>query len=144
MSRDSALIWLQVACGLTILTGLVAALASHPAGSGSWLLLFDLLAWPVDGQPAAFAPETFATNAVLGGVMIGWGVLMLQLVRGPLAGRDLPAAGATARMITIGLGAWFVIDTSGSFAAGLPGNAVLNAGFLLLFLPPLLRLLRES
>ena len=52
--------------GALVLLGLVAAAASHPAGQGPWLLLFDLLAWPLDGRPASFTAETFAVNAVLG------------------------------------------------------------------------------
>ncbi|MCB1315251.1 MAG: hypothetical protein KDK27_04810 [Leptospiraceae bacterium] len=126
--------WLQSACVITILVGLMAAAASHPLGEAPWLLLFDLLAWPLDGHPAAFPFTARAINAVLGGVMVGWACMMLLLVSGPLQKGDA----SIRRMMLIGLIAWFVVDSAGSFAAGIPGNVVLNVIFLLLFLPPLL------
>jgi hypothetical protein len=42
-------------------------------------MLLDLLDWPLDGSSSTFANESFILNAVLGGVMIGWGVLMYYL-----------------------------------------------------------------
>jgi hypothetical protein len=45
--------------------------------------------------------------------------------------------------MTIALLAWFAVDSLGSWAAGLPGNIVLNVAFLLMFLPPLVSLSRR-
>jgi len=126
--------WLQAACVLTIVFGLVAAAGSFPATSGPWLALFDLIQWPLDGSPAAFDPSTRAVNAVLGGVMVGWGTVMLLLVRALFA-RD---AHLVRRLLLPAVWVWFFVDTSGSLLAGLPGNGVLNVGFLAVFLPPLL------
>jgi hypothetical protein len=138
MSHRTAVLWLQAASLVTIFTGLVSALASHPATAGLWLWLFDALQWPLDGNPAALGPEAYALNGVLGGVMVGWGVLMWLLARGPIqAGQT-----ALARFMLIGIIAWFLVDSSASFAANIPGNVVLNVGFLLMFLPPLIRLQR--
>jgi hypothetical protein len=100
------------------------------------LLLFDLLDWPLDGNPSVFSKANYATNAVLGGVMIGWGILMFLLVNGPLAQGDQ----AIRRYLMIGLLSWFTFDSTGSFFAELPGNILLNVSFLLLFLPPLILL----
>lgn len=133
MTVRTSIIWLRCACVITILTGLISALASYPATDGVWLLLFDVLKWPLDGNPAAFSDDTRAVNAVLGGTMVGWGVLMYLLAT-PQRIHALPEV---PRLLLIGLVAWFVVDCIGSILAGLPGNIVLNIGFLGLFAPPL-------
>jgi hypothetical protein len=115
-------------------------MASHPATDGVWLFLFDVLKWPLDGNPAAFSDDTRAVNAVLGGTMVGWGVLMYLLAT-PQRIHALPEL---PRLLLIGVVAWFVVDCIGSILAGLPGNIVLNIGFLGLFVPPLLALWRHQ
>jgi hypothetical protein len=102
--------------------------------------LFDVLKWPLDGNPAAFSDDTRAVNAVLGGTMVGWGVLMYLLAT-PQRIHALPEL---PRLLLIGVVAWFVVDCIGSILAGLPGNIVLNIGFLGLFVPPLLALWRHQ
>ncbi|MFN5059264.1 MAG: hypothetical protein ACK5GU_05015 [Chloroflexota bacterium] len=133
MTVRTSIIWLRCACVITILIGLISALASYPATDGVWLLLFDVLKWPLDGNPAAFSDDTRAVNAVLGGTMVGWGVLMYLLAT-PQRIHALPEV---PRLLLIGLVAWFVVDCIGSILAGLPGNIVLNVSFLVLFVPPL-------
>jgi hypothetical protein len=125
---------LQVACAITVTLGLVSAAASFPATGKLWLFLFDLLKWPIDGNPSQFDLTTRAVNAVLGGVMVGWGTLMFLLVRNFL-NNDFALV---RKVILIGILSWFVIDSTGSFLAELPWNVVLNVSFLCLFLPPLL------
>lgn len=137
LSRSKLLFWLQAASLITIGTGLIASLGSHPATEFVWLWLFDLLRWPLDGNPAGFSSDAQAVNAVLGGVMIGWGLLMLRLARENVFQEPIRAGMQGALLL------WFVTDSMGSFAAGLPGNVVLNVVFLILFLIPL-RLLKSS
>jgi hypothetical protein len=139
MTVQTSMIWLRVACVITVVTGLICAMASHPATGGVWLWLFDLLKWPLDGDPAFFADDTRAVNAVLGGTMVGWGVLMYLLA----TSQRIQALPELPRLLLIGIVAWFVVDCIGSLLAGLPGNLVLNVGFLVLFVPPLLVLQRQ-
>lgn len=87
------LAWLKIACAVTVCVGLIASAASTTVGAAPWLFLFDLLKWPLDGDPVAFAGETFAVNAVLGGVMVGWGTLMYLLAAGPIARGDRAIVG---------------------------------------------------
>lgn len=134
MNRRAYLVWLKTASILTVCVGLMAAAASHPSGYAPWLFLFDLLAWPLDGVPSTFDAIARALNAVAGGLMVGWGCLMYLLAKGPLARGDAE----TARLMLISIVAWFVVDSAGSFAAGIPGNVVLNVSFLVIFGPPLL------
>ena len=134
LTEEILLLWLKVASTITVLTGIMAALASHPAGDQLWLLLFDILSWPLDGVPNAFDKVSRPLNAVLGGVMIGWGVLMYGL----LQKRVFSEAIRTLLLRSILL--WFVTDSIGSFFAEIPGNVLLNISFLVMFLPPLLLL----
>lgn len=139
MSALDATRRLRGAALVTIAVGLAAAAASSELGEGPWLSLFDLLTWPVDGEPARFSDETRAVNAVVGGVMVGWGTLMHLIARGPFRQGDTTLAGP----MLVAVVAWFVVDSTGSFLADLPENVLLNIGFLVLFVPPLLRL-RQS
>jgi len=124
---------------ITIVTGIACAMASHPATDVVWRTLFDLLKWPFDGDPAAFTADTRAVNAVLGGTMVGWGVLMYLLAT-PQHSVAIPAL---QRLMLYALYAWCVVDSMGSLAAGLPGNVVLNVLFLVMFVPPLRALARS-
>ncbi len=133
MSKRVSIIWLQIACIITIGTGVICALASHPATEAAWLYLFDLLKWPLDGNPGAFDSNTRAVNAVLGGTMVGWGLLMLLLSKKQL----LTTVPGLPRFMLIALFAWFIVDCTGSLLADIPGNVLLNIGFLGLFVPPL-------
>ncbi|MEM9695553.1 MAG: hypothetical protein AAGA56_23615 [Myxococcota bacterium] len=130
--------WLQVTSLFTVLVGVTAAFAAHPATSEPWRFLFDVIRWPVDGSPGPFAPATRFMNAILGGVMVGWGAMMFAMVHpAPEASRQ-----RLARDLGIGLFSWWVVDSSASVIAGLPGNALVNLGYGLHFVPPLVGLAR--
>ena len=139
MTQAQSLLWLKISCLITIVTGIACAMASHPATDIVWRTLFDLLKWPFDGDPAAFTADTRAVNAVLGGTMVGWGVLMYLLA----TPAHIAALPMLPRVVKYALYAWFVVDCVGSLAAGLPGNVVLNVLFLALFVPPLRALERS-
>ena len=139
MSMHVSITWLRIACVVTIFIGVICALASYPATAGAWLFLFDVLRWPLDGDPAFFAADTRAVNAVLGGTMVGWGVLMFLLATPDHVTRNP----ALPRLMLVALGAWFGVDSVGSWLAELPGNIVLNVAFMGLFVPPLVAIQRR-
>lgn len=132
----TAVRWLGGASLVTVAVGLVAAAASTPATAGPWRALFDVLTWPVDGEPSRFSREAAAVNAVVGGVMVGWGSLMYFVTAGPFRRGDT----TLATPMLIAVRGWFVVDSTGSLLADIPGNVILNVGFLCLFVPPLLTL----
>lgn len=136
MTHRLCIAWLRFATIATVFIGLVAAFASADATDGAWLWLFDLLDWPVDNNPASFEEESFALNAVLGGVMVGWGSLMYLIVQSQFAHGN----NQLAKPMIISILAWCIVDSAGSLAAGLPGNIILNLSFLAIFIPPLARL----
>jgi hypothetical protein len=115
--------WLAV--GLTGAFGLFLILAPQ-AG----LMLFGWIAFgrlpPMAELPEVSHPYLMFLHGVLGAVMFGWAVLMGLVLGGHPGGR--------ARLILLSVGAWFLVDTGWSLARGFPGNALLNLGFLMLFL----------
>lgn len=131
--------WLKTACAIVIGFGLLGAVTAHPALSGPERIFIDLAIWPVDGQPDNPTPESRLLWAIVSGVLVGWGMMLWLITT-----RILPKDPALARtMILTSICTWFVVDSLGSIAAGAPMNALFNIGFLLLFVIPLWRPLRE-
>lgn len=140
MSVHATQTWLKFAAAVTIGFGLLIGLAAHPATAGVVLFLVDLILWPVDGAQSLAAPETRMLCAIVGGIMVGWGLMMWLVVT-----RIYPRDPALARLLILtGIGTWFVIDSVGSLMAGAPLNALFNVGFLLLFVIPLRYLPRSA
>lgn len=126
---------LKAAAILLIAFGVMVAAAAVPVLSYPTLFLLDLALWPLDGAQSLAASETRLLCAVGGGMLTGWGALIFLV-----ADRLYPIDPVQARqLILISICSWFVVDSAGSLAAGAPVNAVLNVGFLLLFLVPLLK-----
>lgn len=124
--------WLLAACIGVIAFGLVLVLAPGLARQGfAWLL------YAAPGRIDAFGADAVRyiglAHAVIGGVMVGWGVALFQVVRLLLARGER----AGWQLVAASLAAWFVPDTAYSLWSGHWPNAVLNAGFLLLFALPL-------
>ena len=139
MSIHAAASWLKGACAVLIGFGIVIALAALPGLATPIAFLVDLVFWPVDGMPTASGPEARLWRAICGGLLIGWGLMIWLIVS-----RLLPREPALARRLVLsGIGAWFVVDSLGSIAAGAPLNAALNVGFLLAFVAPLWRPVRS-
>lgn len=127
---------LEVASVVTIGFGLLFALASHD-------LTDDLVGWwsdliflrPGDGAENLTDVNHLA-DAILGGVMVGWGVMIWLLADRLL----LRMPGEVKSIILISLLAWFVPDSVGSIASGAWLNVVSNVGFAALFVLPLRRI----
>ena len=133
MSLDSRIRWLRIASVVTVGFGFLLAMAAIPAMGGPAQFLLDLIYFPIDGAQAVDSSAARLVNAITGGLMTGLGVITFLI-----AGELLPREPALARRILLaGIGAWFLVDSSMSIAAGAPLNAVFNFGFLLLFYLPL-------
>jgi hypothetical protein len=125
--------WLQGVTGGTILFGLAMAALPETTRQG-----FSLMVYGEAGALAAFGPGVQPylrlAHAVMGSVMVGWGLALWLTLRGPFRrgerhGRDVFA---------ISLIGWFVPDTAVSLWTGLWPNAVLNLVFGLAFAVPLI------
>jgi hypothetical protein len=124
--------WLLAVSASVVGFGLLLVLSPSLVRQG-----FSLLVYGSPGQIDDFGPEPVRyislTHAVIGGVMVGWGVALFYVTRVLLARGSRIAW----NLIALSLSAWFVPDTSYSVLSGYWQNAVLNSLFLLSFALPL-------
>jgi peptidoglycan/LPS O-acetylase OafA/YrhL len=133
MIRSGWIRWLEVALIIVLAYAVMLVVAGTVAGS-----LFSVLGF---GPPDAI--DTDAVHdylrlpyLVLGAVLAGWTLTMLQLVRRPL--RD----GATwvVPVLLRSLALWFTLDTGMSLALDFPTHAAFNVPFAIALAVPLIRL----
>lgn len=119
-------------------TALIFASGAFAPIDGASVFLHDLLDWPLDGGTAEYTKEARWFSAIGGGVFAGLCVLFYTVVA-PLVeqGSRLAVRGVIASMLV-----WFVIDSAGSIAAGVPANAVFNVAFLAMLIGPILAIRR--
>ena len=72
---------------------------------GPTMLFLDVIFWPIDGQPATLSREAILGTALVGAVMVGWGVLMLGLAQD----EQLSKEPRVWRLITTSVAIWFVV-----------------------------------
>jgi hypothetical protein len=134
---------LSVAIG-TAVFGLVLVALPHPTSAGFNLMIYGQAESPPDFSAEAVHYSQLV-HAVLGAVMVGWGVLMAMILAGP-ARRDFHRGWKSEswRMIAISLSAWAIPDTLYSLASGYWPNAILNSIFITLFAAPLMASVRDE
>ena len=133
MTQATTIRWLKAGSALTVFLGALVAAAAVPALSGPVQFLADLIFFPLDGLQSVVAEETRLINAIGGGVMVGWG-LMLWMLSTQLFPKEPAIAG---NIIMTSIITWFVVDSAGSVLAGAPLNVLGNTSFLLIFCVPL-------
>ena len=124
--------WLIGASALVVVFGGLLVIAPVAARQGfSQLIYANLTA--IESFGAEAARYVGLAHAVIGSVMVGWGIAMVMITH------QLLAVGSRLgwRMLAFSLGGWYVPDTLYSLASGYWQNAVLNTGFAALFLIPL-------
>jgi hypothetical protein len=124
--------WLVVVTVGVALFGLALVVAPAFARQVFGLLIF---ASPtgIEALGVSAGPYIGLVHGVLGATMFGWAVALLLIVLGPFARGDREGW----RMLAASVTAWFVVDTAFSLWTGFWPNAVLNAGFAILFAIPL-------
>ncbi len=136
MSSDGTkafwLAWLRIATVFMIAFGLFLVIAPALSRQGFSLMVYSS-ADRIGGFGPAAADYIELAHAVMGAVMVGWGVALLMVLRGPMQ-RNVREG---ALIYAVSLGCWFVPDTIFSLASGFWQNAILNTGFALLFGIPL-------
>ncbi len=132
MTIDTRIAWLKAGAFFTAVCGLLIAAAAIPALQYPIEVSFDLLYYPVDQGQSMNTPVARLFSAFSGGLLVGLGV-MLWIIASELGPGDPALA---RRLILLGLGSWYVVDSSMSVAAGAPLNVVSNTAFLLIFLVP--------
>ena len=131
ISRRAAVNWLQ--CVLVIV--FAYALSLVVAGSTA----HSMFSWFGFGPEAAIDTQPFRDYLrlpymVLGAVMAGWTLLLIQLVRGPLREGFRWAWLFSAESLLL----WFTLDTGMSIVLGYPTHALFNVAFAIALGIPLL------
>lgn len=122
------------AAGLLIIPGLVMATGPVTPFMGLVNAFLDLAHQPIDGGQVVADDAARLLNAILGGILVGFGVMIWLVAERVL--RTDPALGRG--LILVPLLCWFTTDSLGSILAGAWFNAVINVAILVSFLIPLL------
>lgn len=132
-SRSASIAWLQVVLAALLTYGLVLVFAGSVAGR-----LFSALGFgpPELIDSTAVHDYLKLPFMVLGAVLVGWAVTMIQIVRGPLREGTPWARAILLRSVAL----WFVLDTGMSLVLGFPTHALFNLVFALALGVPLLTL----
>jgi hypothetical protein len=133
ISRRATIVWLQAVLAGVCVYSLILALAGRTAGT-----LFSRLGFGPDESIDTSAVRDYLRLPfmVLGAVMAGWSLLMIQIVRGPLR-----EGSRWAWLILVqSLALWFLLDTGMSLVLGYPTHALFNMPFALALGIPLLSL----
>ena len=125
--------WLQVVLALLFVYAITLVFAGSVAGQ-----LFSALGF---GPPASIDTDAVRDYLrlpfmVLGAVLAGWSLMMIQLVRGPLRDGSDWALPVLVRSLVL----WFVLDTGMSLVLGYPMHALFNVPFALALGIPLAKL----
>ena len=132
LSRPAWIMWLQIVLIVLLAYSLVLVFAGSVAE-----LLFSAMGFgPPEAIDSATRDYLKLPFMVLGAVLAGWAVTMIQIVRGPL--RD--GSGWALSVLTRSVALWFVLDTGMSVALGFPTHALFNLLFAAALGIPLLRL----
>ncbi len=128
--------WLQIVLFLLFLYSLVLVFAGSIAGD-----LFSLLGFGPTGQADTEAVREYLRlpYMVLGAVLAGWSLTLIQIVRGPLRAGHQWAWSLMFWPLLV----WFFLDTGMSLALGYPTHALFNVPFALALIAPLLFIRRE-
>ncbi len=131
--RQKFIKWLETVLVLVLGYSLLLVVAGATAGS--------LFSWFGFGPDNSIDTDTvrdylLLPYMVLGAVMAGWAILMIQIVRGPLKEESTWAWAVLVRSLSL----WFVLDTGMSLVLGYPMHAVFNIPFAIALGIPLVQL----
>ncbi|PWQ99597.1 hypothetical protein [Leucothrix arctica] len=134
MSLDLRFKLMRIIAVIFALYTVIWGLAPYTAINLPSRFLLDVLDWPIDNMAVALDQNTKWLSAIgaslLGAVSVFlWGIVAPALKRG-----DVEIAKTTLQAFIV----WYVIDSAGSIAAGVPSNVVFNTAYLILVLIPLL------
>lgn len=135
MTLVKATLWLKFASWTLISFGVLGAISAQPSLNFLSRPFIQMALWPFNQPSDMLSTETRLIWAILGGISIGWGVMVLQLTT-KLLHKETEAIRSIMLTSTI---AWFITDGAASILSGAGFNAVLNIGFLALFLIPIWR-----
>jgi len=131
MSISARINFLKILAFLLLIgPGLLMVTAPVTGLGGLTEMFLDLAHQPYEGAQPITGKSAHLLNAILGGILVGFGV-MIWVVAEHVLRKDFVLG---RRLILIPLLCWFITDSLGSVFAGAWFNVVINAAILGLFL----------
>jgi len=121
-----------------IIFGVLFVTISFPNFDAIGHYIADLFDWTPGPHDEVLTRDARWFGAIMAGVCAGLGGIFAFVVAPLLTLPNEAARNLAKRGGLISICIWFVIDSVGSIAAGVPSNAVLNAIFFLAITVPLL------
>ncbi len=120
--------------------GLFWASGAIPGFDAPTVWVFDLLNWPIDGNPGPLNPAAKFMSAIGGGVLFGMGVLNWLLVAPAIESGEKRILNAALASVF----AWFIVDSTGSALSGNAPNVFFNLVILALYIVPVLAVRKSA
>jgi hypothetical protein len=120
--------------------GLLWASGAVPGFAAPAEWMFDLLNWPVDGDPGPLNETAVFMSAIGGGVLFGLGVLNWLLVAPAVETGEKRILNAALASVF----SWFAVDSTGSALSGNAPNVFFNLIILALYAGPILAARRQA
>ena len=125
---------MRVVSYVLIVYSLIWATAPFSAINLPARVLLDISDWPFGDAPAVMDGSTMWLSAIGSGLLLAISLLFLGIVAPALERGDQQIV----RVAIWAMVAWYVVDSGGSFAAGVPSNVFFNTVYLVLMLVPML------
>lgn len=139
MSKTMHKLWLKVTAVAIFCYAILFFLGTITKTNKLIQLVLDLSSWPLDGNQNYDAPTTVFLSALLGGILLGWAVL-IWLLSSEIYEK---APEQTRKIVLASLLSWFLVDSLGSILSGNFNNFIVNIFLLLILVGPLWRPARE-
>jgi hypothetical protein len=133
MSSEKALSALTIVSASVLILSLVWLSAAFPVMNAPGILYIDLLDWPLDGATSTLTRESRWMSGVGAGLLAGLATMLLLVVIPELRkGNSRVKRGAMLSLVV-----WYLVDGTGSIAAGVMSNVFFNTVFLIMLLWPM-------
>ncbi len=119
---------------------IVWGLAPYQAINWPSRALLDLLNWPFGDSAPAFTQSEMWLSSIGAGLTFAISIMLIGIVAPAAQNRDMKTVHVTIWAFII----WYLVDSIGSVASGVPSNALFNLILLMAILTPLLLLKKEG
>jgi len=126
-----------------IIFGIIFVTIAFPAADKFAHTLANLFDWTGQPHTENLTRDARWFAAIMSGLSAGFGALYVFIVAPLLTHEDKTAQTIAIRGGIIAACIWFIVDSAGSFAAGVPSNVAMNLIFFLTFMLPLLMVKRN-
>ncbi len=133
MSLNTRANFLMVVSIVFVIYSLLWALAPFSGINIPARLIIDFADWPMGNFDVPLDRNTMWLSAIGAGLLAAVSVFLGGIVVPAIKARDT----RTTNVTILAMGLWYVIDSAGSFAAGVNSNVFFNSIFLALVLIPI-------